>query len=95
MLINDETHRGSSKMYDTVNKYFYSFYRLGTTATYMRNDGLEKVLNFYYGNVCYNGKDEDAKEAIIPNDKVYIRKKCSDVVFSADKLVPTSTRRNL
>lgn len=92
-IITHNCHHGASTMYTIVHKYFPAFYRYGTTATNMRNDGLEKVLNFYYGNVCYNGKDEDAKEAIIPNDKVYIRKKCSDVVFSADKLVPTSTKR--
>ena len=80
MIIVDEFHHSASKIYEIVNT-FPAKDRIGLTATDMRNDGLEKVLNFYFGDVCYRFKDSDNDEDIIPPKDVIIKIKESNVKY--------------
>ena len=62
MIIVDEFHHSPAVSYNVL-KMFKSRYFVGLTATDMREDGLQKVLYWMFGDVCYRHKvqcdDED------------------------------------
>jgi superfamily II DNA or RNA helicase len=49
----------------------------------MLNDGLENVLNLYFGDVAYRATDAEAKEAIVPGNKVFVVIQDAPVHYSA------------
>lgn len=65
MVICDEFHRSSAKSYEVLDK-FKAKYFIGLTATDMRTDGLEKVLYWRFGEVCYRSKEKLIDEDIMP-----------------------------
>lgn len=52
MIIVDEFHRSVARMYDKIN-HFPATYKIGLTATLLRNDGLRNALFLHFGYVCY------------------------------------------
>lgn len=71
MVICDEFHRSSAKSYEVLDR-FKAKYFIGLTATDMRTDGLEKVLYWRFGEVCYRSEEKLVDEDIMPY-KVIIR----------------------
>lgn len=65
MVICDEFHRSSAKSYEVLDK-FSAKYFIGLTATDMRTDGLEKVLYWRFGEVCYRSEEKVVDEDIMP-----------------------------
>ena len=79
-VIQDEMHHCPATSYSVVAK-FRSKYKLGLTATPERNDGLDHIMNLYYGKMCYKYKeDKDKEEVDILPVKVIKRK--SNVFFN-------------
>ena len=72
MIIQDESHHSPAKSYEIL-RYFQAKYFVALTATDMRTDGLDRVINFMFGEVAYRnivtGDDPD-----IMTYKVIIRK---------------------
>src|SRR3712207_3552845 len=64
MIITDECHHSPASSYDTL-KYFKSKYYVGLTATDMREDGLEKVMYWMHGDVCYRHPESMDDEDIM------------------------------
>lgn len=65
MLIQDEMHHSVAKTYSLIN-YFPARFKIGLTATPLRNDGLVSVLNLLFGQVAYEFQDTGADEDILP-----------------------------
>ena len=63
LVIQDEMHHCPASSYSVVAN-FRSKYRLGLTATPERSDGLDHIMNLYYGSLCYKyeTKKEDEEE---------------------------------
>lgn len=82
LVIQDEMHHCPASSYSVVAN-FRPKYRLGLTATPERSDGLDHIMNLYYGRMCYKyvpKKDEDEKdEDILP---VKVIKQKSTVYFN-------------
>ena len=93
MVIVDEFHHSAAKIYEFVNS-MPAYYRIGLTATDMRNDGLGKVLNYYFGDVTYRFKETDDDEDIISSKNVTIVIKESNLMFRAPQqyTLPNSTK---
>lgn len=72
MIICDETHKVAAKSYQVLLG-FPAKYRLGLTATKMRNDGLVDVIDLLCGETVFDGTRE-LTEDIIPAHKVSIIK---------------------
>jgi hypothetical protein len=81
MIIVDEFHHSAAKIYEIVNT-FPAIYRIVLTATDMRNDGLEKVLNFYFGDECYRYLETENDEDIIAPKDVKIITKNSTLYYN-------------
>ena len=65
MVIVDEFHHSVAKIYSLI-EYFPARFKIGLTATAMRNDGLVKVLNLFFGEVAYEFQDTGDDEDILP-----------------------------
>lgn len=65
LVICDEFHRSSAKSYEVLD-LFHAKYFIGLTATDMRTDGLEKVLYWRFGEVCYRSEEKLVDEDIMP-----------------------------
>lgn len=65
MLIQDEMHHAAAKSYDILNR-FPARYKIGLTATLMRNDGLKPVLHFQFGDIAFEHADHSGDEDILP-----------------------------
>lgn len=78
MIIVDECHHTPAKSYDVLGK-FNAMYKIGLTATDERSDGLDKVINYYLGDVAYRFSNEDSQSDsdILPVE-VFVRE--SDIV---------------
>lgn len=63
-VIQDEMHHCPASSFDIVSN-FKSKYRLGLTATPERSDGLEHVMNLYYGDFCFRAYNKDEDEDIL------------------------------
>lgn len=81
MIIVDEFHHSASKIYEVLTT-FPALDRIGLTATDMRNDKLDQVLNFYFGDVCYRFEETDDDEDIIAPKNVEIIIKYSNIKFN-------------
>ena len=81
LVIQDEMHHCPASSYSVVAN-FRSRYRLGLTATPERSDGLDHIMNLYYGSICYKykSKKEDEEDTDILPIKVIKRK--SSVFFN-------------
>lgn len=93
MVIVDEFHHSPADSY-RILRYFKAKYFVGLTATDMREDGLQKVLYWMFGDVCYRHPEEDDDEDIMGYTAII---KESDVDFNPPdeydqfgKRVPTS-----
>lgn len=64
-VIQDEMHHCPASSYSVVSN-FRPRYRLGLTATPERSDGLDHIMNLYYGSIVF--KYEDDKETDEEND---------------------------
>lgn len=80
MIIVDEFHHSAARIYEVVNT-FPAKDRIGLTATAMRNDKLDPVLNFYFGDICYRFEESDDDEDIIPPKQVHVIVKNSDIKY--------------
>lgn len=78
LVIQDEMHHCPASSYSVVSK-FYPRYRLGLTATPERTDGLDHIMNMYYGSICYKYKGGNKEDTDILPVKVIKRK--SSVYF--------------
>ena len=78
MIIVDECHRAGAKSYEVLNN-FPARYRLGLTATKMRNDGLVDVVDLICGHTVFDGTLMDT-DVIIPAKNIHVIK-CNSNVF--------------
>ena len=80
LVIQDEMHHCPASSYSVVAN-FRPKYRLGLTATPERSDGLDHIMNLYYGRMCYRyvNKDDEEDEDILP---VKVIKQKSTVFFN-------------
>lgn len=65
MIIVDEFHHSVAKIYQLV-EYFPARFKIGLTATAMRNDGLQDVLYLHFGSLVYEYEDKADDEDILP-----------------------------
>jgi superfamily II DNA or RNA helicase len=65
MIIVDEFHHSVARIYSLV-EYFPSRFKIGLTATAMRNDGLGGVLYLHFGQIAYEFEDTGQDEDILP-----------------------------
>ena len=65
MIILDEMHHCPSSSYSVVTK-FPVRYLVGLTATPERTDGLEHIMNLYFGGFAYKYKNEGVEKDILP-----------------------------
>lgn len=72
LVIIDEFHHVSAKSYEIL-KYFQAKYMIGLTATDNRGDGLQQVLYWSVGEVCFRSEYRANDEDIMPYT-VIIRK---------------------
>ena len=83
MLICDEVHHAGAKSYEVLNS-FPTYYRLGLTATKMRNDGLVNVLDLICGKTVFDGTAM-VTDAIIPSKNIHIVRRNSNVFWRPEK----------
>lgn len=84
MVIVDEQHRSAAKSYDFISN-LPAFYRIGFTATDIRNDGLRDVLDFYFRGVVYRCDDNAVREDIITSEGINVILRPSDIVYRVPK----------
>lgn len=95
VIICDELHHSPSNTWGIINK-FPAKYRIGITATAMRNDGLGEVMNFYFGEPCFVYKESETNKDIIPPSKVLVKRKIAGTIFNpSEKYVDTRTGNEL
>lgn len=63
-VIQDEMHHCPASSFEVVSN-FNSKYRLGLTATPERTDGLEHIMNLYYGSFCFRAYNKEEDEDIL------------------------------
>lgn len=80
MIIVDEFHRSVAKIYETVHS-FPARFKIGLTATPLRNDGLQDVLYLYFGGQAYAYVDNADDEDILP---VNVKIKNSPTIFQPE-----------
>lgn len=83
MIICDETHKVAAKSYQVLLG-FPAKYRLGLTATKMRNDGLVDVIDLLCGETVFDGTKE-LTEDIIPAHRISIIKRESSLRWQPRK----------
>lgn len=83
MLIADEVHHAGAKSYEVLNT-FRAKYRLGLTATKMRNDGLVDVVDHICGQTVFDGTSF-VTDVIIPPKNIHIIRKNSNVFWKPIK----------
>lgn len=71
MVIVDEVHHCPANTFSIVST-FPAYDRIGLTATKIRNDGLGKVIDFYFGGNCFKFIEKEDDEDIIPFNKVNV-----------------------
>lgn len=79
MVVIDESHHASSKSYQILHS-FKARYRLGLTATPLRNDGLLDLMYLICGDMVFNGTNEKSSD-IIPPNKINIVRRESNVSY--------------
>ncbi len=94
MLIVDECHRAGAKSYQVLNS-FPVRYRLGLTATKMRNDGLVDAVDLLCGHTVFDGSTEKT-DAIIPPENIHVLKLNSNIYWSPQRrYYNTSTKMDI
>ena len=83
MLIVDECHRAGAKSYEVLNNFPAQF-RLGLTATKMRNDGLVDVVDLICGKTLFDGTKEEI-DVIIPARNIHVIKNNSNIYWNPKK----------
>lgn len=84
MVIVDEQHRAAAKSYAFISN-IPAQYRIGFTATDIRNDGLRDVLDFYFRGVVYRCDDNAVKEDIITSEGIEVITRPSELIFRVPK----------
>lgn len=83
MLICDEVHHAGAKSYEVLNT-FRTKYRLGLTATKMRNDGLVDIVDLICGKTVFDGTAM-VTDVIIPPENIFIVRRNSNVFWRPEK----------
>ena len=83
MLIVDEVHHAGAKSYEVLNS-FPTYYRLGLTATKMRNDGLVDIIDLICGKTIFDGTNM-VTDVIIPAEHIHILRRNSNVFWKPTK----------
>lgn len=80
-VIQDEMHHCPASTFGIVAN-FNSVYKLGLTATPERSDGLEHVMQLYFGDFCYRyeQKEGEVDEDILPVKVKY--RTLNEIVFN-------------
>lgn len=65
LVVQDEMHHCPSTMFSLVDN-FRPRYRLGLTATPERNDGLDHIMQLYYGGFAFTYEHTEDDEDILP-----------------------------
>ena len=89
MVIVDEFHHSIAKIYNIIH-YFPARFKIGLTATAMRNDGLEDVLYLYFGQKVYEFKDSGNDEDILP---VTVKIRNAPTVFEPEREYRYNSRK--
>lgn len=89
MVIVDEFHHSVAKIYSLI-EYFPARFKIGLTATAMRNDGLVKVLNLFFGEVAYEFQDTGDDEDILP---VTVKIQNAPTVFEPEREFKYNARK--
>ncbi|MBO8161058.1 MAG: DEAD/DEAH box helicase [Thermosipho sp. (in: Bacteria)] len=92
MVIVDECHHIGARVFDLVNE-FYANYKLGLSATPERNDGLDRVMNFYLGEIAYQfelkegetDKDILPVKVLVKNSNIKYRPKVKVVINNKEE----------
>lgn len=84
MVIVDEQHRAAAKSYEFISN-IPAHYRVGFTATDIRNDGLRDVLDYYFRDVVYRCDDNAVKEDIITSEGIEVITRPLDIVYRVPK----------
>jgi len=82
LVIVDECHRSSSRIFSQALPKISTKYTLGLSATPIRPDGLTKVFKWYLGDFLYREAPKPNNQVIINNYKFY-----SDSKFFQEKLM--------
>lgn len=94
-VMTHNCHHTPSSSFSLVNT-FPAKYRIGVTATPIRNDGLGEVMFFYFGKPFYEYKESEANKDIIPPSKVFVKKKIVGTVFNPEeRYVDTKSGREI
>ncbi len=72
LIIQDEMHHCPASSYE-VSLNFKAKYRLGLTATPERSDGLDHVMNLYYGDFAYKYENRVDDKDILPVEIKHIK----------------------
>jgi superfamily II DNA or RNA helicase len=64
LVVQDEAHHAPSSSFSLVSQ-FESRYKLALTATPERSDGLNHIIQLYYGETAYSDKDMKSGDADI------------------------------
>lgn len=78
MVILDEMHHCASPTFEVVS-HFKSRYKLGLTATPERSDGLDHIMNLYFGDFCFRYTSDSEDKDILP---VEVKVKYSSYAFT-------------
>lgn len=89
MVIVDEFHHSVAKIYNMIN-YFPARFKIGLTATAMRNDGLVDVLYLHFGQLAYEFKDTKFDEDILP---VTVKIKNAPTDFNPERVYKYNKRK--
>lgn len=65
LVILDELHHVPANSYSVIN-FFPSKYRLGLSATPERDDGLDRVMHFFFGDFAYKYDYSKESDVILP-----------------------------
>jgi len=81
MLIIDECHHISSRIFSQALRKTNCHYMLGLSATPIRKDGLTKVFEWHVGGIVYSKKHEDinvvhVERLIIKSNNEYYNQEC-------------------
>ena len=82
-VLTHNCHHAGAKSYEVLNT-FRAKYRLGLTATKMRNDGLVDVVDHICGKTVFDGTSF-VTDVIIPPENIHIIRKNSNVFWKPEK----------
>lgn len=89
MIIVDEFHHSVAKIYDLI-QYFPARFKIGLTATAMRNDGLEDALYLHFGQKAFEFEEVAHDEDILA---VTVNIKNAPTVFEPEREYKYNARK--